>query len=210
MSLELLLVEDDGHCAEMLTDAVELALVDWKMHIVSTGAEALRALESSPPDIVLLDLRLPDMNGIDLLRSIRRSPVLRGLPILAWTASKSEEAVREIDGLAPLLSKPPGFLGLQRLVDGIEEAVRGSTMEPKPPEKPPILEDEFQVSKEEYKRLTGLLSDLRKESNAGVALTQRLTREAKGLAGECNIMRTSMSIEQAVEELDSERRDSEA
>ncbi len=70
---QILIVEDDHLLGESLTEvlAEETDDVCW----VKTGAEAISALEKTPPDICLLDYRLPDCHGIHLLREIK----LRGL-----------------------------------------------------------------------------------------------------------------------------------
>ena len=47
------------------------------MAFASTGAEALEQLAEAPPDVVVLDMRLPDTDGVDLLRRIRGSPARR-------------------------------------------------------------------------------------------------------------------------------------
>jgi DNA-binding NtrC family response regulator len=70
---QVLIVEDDRLLGENLTEALAEETDD--VHWVKTGAEALAALEKAPPDVCLLDYRLPDCHGIHLLKEIR----LRGL-----------------------------------------------------------------------------------------------------------------------------------
>jgi CheY-like chemotaxis protein len=50
------------------------------------GPEALEGMRRQPPDLVLLDVSLPGMDGTELLRHLRADPVLRGLPVIALTA----------------------------------------------------------------------------------------------------------------------------
>jgi len=52
----------------------------------STAADALSVIRSSPPDVILLDLSLPDMSGFEVLRVIRRDPKTRRVPVPAVTA----------------------------------------------------------------------------------------------------------------------------
>jgi CheY-like chemotaxis protein len=79
----LLIVEDNP--AEQLSISELLGHDDIDLVAVGTGAEALAALRAEPPDCVVLDLRLPDMSGFDLLEEIRDDPALADLPVVVFT-----------------------------------------------------------------------------------------------------------------------------
>ncbi len=79
----LLIVEDNP--AEQLGIAELLGHDDIDLVTVGTGAAALAALREEAPDCVVLDLRLPDMSGFDLLEAIRDNPVLADLPVVVFT-----------------------------------------------------------------------------------------------------------------------------
>ncbi|MGH7711571.1 MAG: response regulator, partial [Gemmatimonadaceae bacterium] len=87
----LLIVEDNP--AEQLGIAELLGHDDIKVECVATGQEALTALRSAPYDCVVLDLRLPDMSGFDVLESIRDDADLRDVPVVVFTGKEltSEE-----------------------------------------------------------------------------------------------------------------------
>lgn len=76
--MRLLLVEDDAPLAAALTQA--LREQGFAVNHVANGAQALRAAVDDPPDLLVLDLGLPDMDGLDVLRRLRaqgsRQPVL--------------------------------------------------------------------------------------------------------------------------------------
>jgi len=51
-----------------------------------SGAAALEGINASPPDLVLLDISLPGMDGVEVLRRLRANPTLEGVPVVALTA----------------------------------------------------------------------------------------------------------------------------
>ena len=81
MTTTVLLIEDEDSIAEPLVEALELS--GFSVRRAPTGAEGLSAAEQDPPDIVLLDLGLPDMDGRDVCRTLRGSS---GVPIIMLTA----------------------------------------------------------------------------------------------------------------------------
>jgi HAMP domain-containing protein/signal transduction histidine kinase/DNA-binding response OmpR family regulator len=95
----LLLVEDD----EIQTMSIRELIGNGDVHttVVSTGKDALAALESTKYDCMVLDLGLPDMTGGELLERVKQSDACRSLPIIIYTAREllQEEAVR-LKGLA--------------------------------------------------------------------------------------------------------------
>jgi two-component system response regulator MtrA len=81
MSARILVVDDDASLAEMLT--IVLQGEGFETTVVGDGTGALPALRESSPDLVLLDLMLPGMNGIDVCRAIRAES---GVPVVMLTA----------------------------------------------------------------------------------------------------------------------------
>jgi CheY-like chemotaxis protein len=79
----LLIVEDNP--AEQLSIAELLGHDDIDLVTVGTGAEALAALHQQAPDCIVLDLRLPDMSGFDLLETLRDTPALADIPVVVFT-----------------------------------------------------------------------------------------------------------------------------
>jgi len=100
----ILLVEDD----HSLAHALEVALhkQGYSVNAVGTGKAALHTIDVSPPDLVILDLGLPDLDGLDVLRRIRSTQV--DLPILLLTArSGIDDKVAGLDsGADDYLAKP--------------------------------------------------------------------------------------------------------
>jgi DNA-binding response OmpR family regulator len=104
----ILLLEDDLEIRQGLDQ--HLRREGFTISSASTGEEALKALKGPQTkfDAALLDLSLPDMDGLDVLRIIRSEPALRGLPVLLVTA-RSEEIDRVLGlelGADDYISKP--------------------------------------------------------------------------------------------------------
>lgn len=100
---KILLVEDEDAHAVLIARFIEKADVANEIYRVSDGAEALDFLfhrgkyaskENSPrPDLVLLDLRLPKLDGHEVLTAIKQSEELRDIPVVVLTASENERDV---------------------------------------------------------------------------------------------------------------------
>ncbi|WP_426753281.1 response regulator [Myxococcus sp. Y35] len=87
----VLIVDDERDLAELID--FNLRGSGFTTHVAHTGEEALAAARAQNPDLVLLDLMLPDMSGIDVCRQLRASPPSRGVLIVMLTA-KGEESDR--------------------------------------------------------------------------------------------------------------------
>jgi len=109
---QVLIVEDDQLLGENLTEALAEDTDDVRW--VKTGAEAISALEKTPPDICLLDYRLPDCHGINLLKEIR----LRGLDAAVILMTGYAEVALAVEamraGAYTFLVKPLDLDELQR------------------------------------------------------------------------------------------------
>lgn len=85
----ILVVEDERDIVELLR--YNLAKNGYHVMAAVNGEEALRLIRQSPPDLVLLDLMLPGMDGLDVCRALKSDPQTAGIPIIMVTA-KGEEA----------------------------------------------------------------------------------------------------------------------
>ena len=87
----ILIVEDDPDIAALMGHYLERA--GYGTEMVSDGAQALAAARETPPDLVILDLMLPGLNGLDVCKALRLDNRTAGLPILMVTA-RGEESER--------------------------------------------------------------------------------------------------------------------
>ena len=102
----LLIVEDDLQLKRALT--VNLEARNYQINTVGTGEEALKALAVTEPDVLILDLGLPDIDGVDLIVQIRQTS---RIPIIVLSARDREiEKVRALDaGADDYVTKPFGI-----------------------------------------------------------------------------------------------------
>lgn len=84
----MVLVEDDSDLA--FTVALSLRREGWRVDSFSTGGSALDYIHSNGCDLVLLDLNLPDMDGLSVCRDLRSNAATRSLPIIMLTARVDE------------------------------------------------------------------------------------------------------------------------
>lgn len=100
----VLVVDDDPDLGKLLK--TYLSLEGFVPRLAASGAELVQAFRQPPlPDLALLDVRLPDVNGFDVLVKMRRHPVLKAVPVIMLTAEATREAV-----LKGLLAGADGYV----------------------------------------------------------------------------------------------------
>ncbi len=98
--IDVLLVEDDPGDVLMTREAFADHKLKNVLHVVDNGADAMAFLrqqgpyaDAPRPDLVLLDLNLPRMDGREVLQALKEDPELRRIPVVVLTTSESEEDV---------------------------------------------------------------------------------------------------------------------
>lgn len=119
---KILLVED----SRFLRLATERALAHagYEVSSVGDGEEALRVARMKLPDVILLDMLLPKMSGLDVLKELKRDSVTRLIPVVVVTGMAQKNAARLMhDGAAGFLEKAALDLhnGPDRLLKGLRE-----------------------------------------------------------------------------------------
>jgi CheY-like chemotaxis protein len=129
----ILLVEDNELDIELTLDAFREVHFENKMQIVRNGEEAIWYLKGEDkysdrsvyplPDLILLDLNLPRVNGIDVLRTIKQVDKIKRIPVIILTSSKEEgdRALSYDGGANSYLVKPISFEGFCEVVAKISD-----------------------------------------------------------------------------------------
>ncbi len=89
---KILLVEDEKNIILGVTICLRSAGLD--VEVAEDGAEALRKVQANKPDLVLLDLVMPKLNGLDALKSMKDNPQTKDIPVIVLSARAQEEDVR--------------------------------------------------------------------------------------------------------------------
>jgi CheY-like chemotaxis protein len=119
--IPILLVEDDAVDAMTVERALTDIRVTNKVHTVSDGQAALEFLRepgAQRPGIILLDLNMPGMNGIELLKVLKSDESLRKIPVVVLTTSSDErDRVNSFDlGVAGYMIKPVDYIQFVEVV----------------------------------------------------------------------------------------------
>ena len=119
--IEILLVEDNAEDVELTLHTLQRENLANNIHVVRDGEEALEFLFckggycdrsfESPPRLVLLDLKLPKINGLDVLKQLKADPRTRSIPVVILTSSREERDLVQGygNGANSYIQKPVDF-----------------------------------------------------------------------------------------------------
>jgi DNA-binding response OmpR family regulator len=124
----ILVVEDEADIAGLIKHALERR-ADTTVEIVPTGSAALAAVSAQPPDLMILDLNLPGIDGAEVCRLLRGRPATAALPIIMLTARTSEDdRVAGLDlGADDYVTKPFSLRELAARVRAVLRRKQGAT-----------------------------------------------------------------------------------
>ena len=106
MGTKILIVDDDPVVRLLMQEC--LAGHGFEVSTLDSGQACLESLAISPPDVLVLDLLMPDMSGIDVMKKLKDSPTLAGLPVIVLSAHNDTEKILNSNVVHPdgVLQKP--------------------------------------------------------------------------------------------------------
>ncbi len=113
----ILIADDDIDDQEMISDSFRDIDPNCKVEVVSNGQQAISRLENNSlpgPCLVVLDLNMPILDGMETLSRIRKNPSFQNIPIVVFTTSNSKESRKQSLTLGAMdyIVKPNDYLGL--------------------------------------------------------------------------------------------------
>ena len=112
----VMIIEDEEDAAELFAEMMRIS----GYHVVKTSksAPAIEMMTTEKPDVILLDIMMPEISGLDILRQMRRDPALANIPVIVVTAKGMPADIKNgmEAGASTYLTKPVGFLDLKEAV----------------------------------------------------------------------------------------------
>lgn len=119
--MHILVVDDEPDIRQLVADVLTIGQEPYEISEAGDGEEALAQVAQKKPDLIILDIRMPRMDGIEVCRKLKGAAETKSIPIMMLTVKSSVEARDEgFDcGAALYLTKPFDPEELRRLVRGI-------------------------------------------------------------------------------------------
>lgn len=128
--ITVLLVEDNPADVKLTQIGFNQAKFACNLHVASDGVEALEFLrkeggfaDAPTPDLILLDLNMPRMDGREMLAEVKADEILRRIPVTVLTSSDAERDIIQSYDLHAnaFVTKPVGMDGLMRMIETLDE-----------------------------------------------------------------------------------------
>ena len=115
----VMIIEDEADAAELFSEMMRLN--GFRVIKMFSSAPAIPIITQEKPDVILLDVMMPDISGLEVLRYIRREPELSAIPVIILSAKSMPSDIRTgIEaGASMYLTKPVGFQDLKNAVQKV-------------------------------------------------------------------------------------------
>ena len=112
----VMIIEDEEDAAELFAEMMRVS--GYRIVKTSKSAPAIGMMIAERPDVILLDIMMPEISGLDILRQMRRDPALANIPVIVVTAKGMPADIKNgmEAGASTYLTKPVGFLDLKEAV----------------------------------------------------------------------------------------------
>lgn len=118
----VMIIEDDPDAAEMFAEMMRVN--GYRVIKMFSSAPAIPIITQEKPDIIILDIMMPDITGLEVLRYMRREPDLAVIPVIVVSAKSMPGDIKMglEAGASLYLTKPVGFLDLKQAVEKLLKA----------------------------------------------------------------------------------------
>jgi DNA-binding response OmpR family regulator len=115
----VLIIEDEREAAELFGEMMRVN--GFQVIKMFSSAPSIPLIMKEKPDLIILDIMMPDISGLEVLRYMRREPDLAGIPVIVISAKSMPGDIKTgIEaGASMYLTKPVGFLDLKQAVDKV-------------------------------------------------------------------------------------------
>ncbi|MEL6438006.1 MAG: response regulator [Cyanobacteria bacterium J06621_8] len=103
----ILLIDDEETIQEVVQVGIAIE-AGWEVEIASSGLEGINLAENHQPDVILLDVMMPEMDGIDTLAQLKNNVKTSGIPVIFLTAKAQAEEKNQFQslGVVDVITKP--------------------------------------------------------------------------------------------------------
>ena len=115
----VMIIEDEPDAAEMFAEMMRVN--GFRVLKMFSSAPAIPMITQEKPDVIILDIMMPDISGLEVLRYMRREPELLSIPVIVVSAKSMPSDIRTglEAGASMYLTKPVGFLDLKQAVEQV-------------------------------------------------------------------------------------------
>jgi CheY-like chemotaxis protein len=115
----VMIIEDEADAAELFSEMMRIN--GFRVIKMFSSAPAIPIIAQEKPDVILLDVMMPDISGLEVLRYIRREPDLASIPVIILSAKSMPSDIKTgIEaGASMYLTKPVGFQDLKQAVEQV-------------------------------------------------------------------------------------------
>jgi len=113
----VMIIEDEEDAAELFAEMMRVS--GYRVVKTSKSAPAIEMMTVEKPDVILLDIMMPEISGLDILRQMHSDPALANIPVVVVTAKGMPADIKNgmEAGASTYLTKPVGFLDLKEAVE---------------------------------------------------------------------------------------------
>ncbi len=119
----VMIIEDEPDAAELFAEMMRVS--GFRVIKTYTSTPAMTLIAQEKPDLIILDIMMPDVSGIEVLHYMRREPSLAKIPVIVVSAKSMPSDVRNglEAGASIYLTKPVGYIDLKNAVDRVIQAL---------------------------------------------------------------------------------------